>query len=301
MGVRLGELLLLVAAVVALAFVFVCVVRARARTRVAEPSGDPGDEEDGNEGRSTLTDTLAARLSAFGVPLDPFGFLVFVVIVPVAVAVIAMRLFGGFVAPALVAVVMAYFIVFAIVREWRRGRAWRFEEKLVDAVDLMAGALKGGESPTQALTTTGDACGKPILTEFAEVVHRLEAGMTPSRALDRMLKRYDSESVRLFANTLAAKWSAGGDMAPILLAVSRMMRDRLRHRLRVRAQLAGAVVTAILVALSPYVLVLAFSWRFPEWLESLLLHPIGPGMLFLAVCLQIVGFVWLHRILRVEA
>lgn len=302
MTAKLLELCLMLTSVAAL--VFLCVIFARAGLRTAgqrRQAASNGGRRDENGTAHGVGEMLARRVARAGLPLQPVAFLLCVVIIPLCVSLFVFQLFDGFVAPAVLAFVVSILLVCVIVREGRKARAWRFEEKLVDAVDLMASAIRGGENPTQALSTTGEACGNPVRFEFNEVARRLTVGMPIRRALGRMVGRYDSESVRLFTNTLAAKWTAGGDMAPVLLSISRMMRERLRHRLRIRAQLAGAWVTAILVAISPYILVFVFSWRFPEWLEGLLLHPLGPGLLFLAVCLQIVGFVWLHRIMRVES
>jgi Flp pilus assembly protein TadB len=55
-----------------------------------------------------------------------------------------------------------------------------------------------------------------------------------------------------------------------------------------------------MIALLPYVVVVVFRVFFPDWLTTLFDHPYGPGLLFMAVCLQIIGFTWLHRLMRTE-
>jgi len=289
-------------ALAALLTIIVFLVRAGLlgrRTASARRSGGNGNE-DAAESTEWL-DAVNAHLRAAGFPVHPAVFLILIVIVPCAAAVGVFHVMAYSMALALLAFALTVYVMLGIVREVRRFRTVRFEEALVDAVDLLAGALKGGESVVQALESTAEASERRVRREFREMAHRLQIGMSVPRAASSMLARYDSESTRLFVNTLAAKWTAGGDLAAVLTTVSRMMRDRLRQRLHVRAQLAGAWVTAVLIAVSPYVLILVFGRMLPDWLPSLLEHPLGPGLLFIAVCLQIVGFAWLHHIMRMDA
>jgi len=289
-------------ALAALVTVSVLLVRAgvlgrrEASSRRAERNGN-GESAEAPE----WLDTLNARVREAGFPVNPAAFLVLIVIVPCAAALAVFHAMAFSMALALLAFALTVYVMLGVVREVRRFRTVRFEEALVDAVDLLAGALKGGESIVQALESTAEASERRVRREFREMARRLQLGMPVPRAASAMLDRYDSESTRLFVNTLAAKWTAGGDLAAVLTTVSRMMRDRLRQRLHVRAQLAGAWVTAVLIAISPYVLVLVFGRLVPDWLPSLLAHPLGPALLFIAVCLQIVGFAWLHHIMRMDA
>lgn len=296
------ELSLMGLVALALVFLVVTYVRKVARTRRAQRS--LGRLDDGAVSGATSPAEGAepshfkSWIRAAGLPSNPGVFLVVVIIIPTLVALLAFRLLDGALGHASVAFALAVHVVRAVHRELFRRRALHFEEKLVDGIDLLAGALRGGENPPQAIASAASASGNPVRAEFREVCKRLQLGMPIRRAVARMVERYDSEGVRLFTNTLTAKWTTGGDMAPVVLAVNRMMRDRLRHRLRLRAQLAGAWIAAIMTAVSPYMVVLVFRWRQPDWLDSLMAHPSGPSLLFMAVCLQVVGFVWLYRIMR---
>jgi tight adherence protein B len=78
------------------------------------------------------------------------------------------------------------------------------------------------------------------------------------------------------------------------------MRERLQYRIHLKGQLAGAQVSSFMVAASPYILLIVYAWRKPEWLRLLLTHPLGSALLFSAICVQIVGFLWIQRIMRTD-
>jgi Flp pilus assembly protein TadB len=113
-----------------------------------------------------------------------------------------------------------------------------------------------------------------------------------------MAEGYDSEGLRIFSQTLIAKWDVGGDLAPVLLRVSRVMRDRLALKMRLRSELAGARLGALIVSVLPYLLLPVLLWRRPEWLRSLLEHPVGLQLLLAAILMQLLGVLWLRQILR---
>lgn len=183
---------------------------------------------------------------------------------------------------------------------WARRRAARFESGLADALGFMVGSLEAGENPLQAFSSAAAASAGAVRRELGEVAHRLRFGMSIQRALRPIVEGYDSEGVRLFAQSVAAKWQAGGDMVPILQSVARIVRERLAVRLHLRSHLAGARVVAVMIAALPYAVIPVYLWRMPNMLGRLLIHPLGPSLLTLAVLLQIVGWLWLGRILRVE-
>jgi Flp pilus assembly protein TadB len=164
----------------------------------------------------------------------------------------------------------------------------------------MVGSLEAGENPTQAFASAAEASRSLVRREFREVARRLTLGMHIRRALRRIIEGYDSEGVRLFTQTLIAKWEVGGDLIPIVESVARVIRERLKVSLHLKSQLAGARISSVMIALIPYALVPFFLWQRPESLERLLDHPLGPTLLTLAVLLQIIGFLWLRRLLRIE-
>jgi len=247
-----------------------------------------------------LPSSTDRKIRAAGIHVPGAFFHAFAVLLAALLALLVTELFEGLIIATAMAFFVALYIIYAIVFEIGRMRSFRFEEKLVDAIDIMSSTLRGTENPRQALATAGQVVPAPVGIELQEIVRRLEAGMDIRRALFRMQANFDSEGVRMFCSTLSAKWATGGDLAPTLASLNRLIRERLRHRMRVRSRLVGAQVSAWMVAISPYFILIALLVFSPEWIERLMRHAMGPTLLFFAICCQIIGFLWLRRMMRVE-
>lgn len=239
------------------------------------------------------------RTAGIGVP--PILFHSFSIIFAAVVALVVIELSHGLLLAGLLVMLGVLYLISSIVVDLGRRRTRRMEEKLVDAIDIMAATMRGSENPRAALSGAADIAPRPVAGELREIVRRLDLGMPVSRALLRLRTDYDCEGVRLFTSTLAAKWTAGGDLAPTLVSVNRVIRERLRHRMRVRSQMAGARTASWMVAVCPYLALAAIWWLHPEWLVRLFSHFYGPLLFWVAVGLQIVGFLWLKRMMRAEA
>lgn len=240
------------------------------------------------------------RLRAAGVAWGTTTYYSAMIVVAILAFLLFLELLPGQLLAAALASLVILWISWSLLGSWARHRATAFEEKLADAVGYMTSALEVGENPTGALASAANSAEGAVSRELAQVVTRLEAGTAIRPAMWPMAASYDSEGLRLFSQTLIAKWTAGGDMAPILRSITRIIHDRLAMRLRLRSELAGARLSAVLVAMMPYALIPVLLWRRPEWIGSLIRHPLGLQLLVAAVLLQLVGFIWLWRIMRIE-
>jgi tight adherence protein B len=208
------------------------------------------------------------------------------------IALLVVEIANGLLIAGLLAMLGVLYLIHSSVQEAGRRRT--------RTLDLMTATMRGSDNPRAALEGAAEIAPQPVAAELREVVRRLDLGMPIRRALLRLSSNYDCEGVRLFTSALATKWTVGGDLSPTLSAVNRVIRERLRHRQRVRSQLAGANVASWMVAICPY-LAMAAMWYFnPDWLRRLFSFHLGPFLFFAAVGLQIVGFLWLRRMARVE-
>lgn len=240
------------------------------------------------------------RLRAAGLPGPAEAYLFTGSLVAAAASIVLLGLLPAVPLVAAVGLALTLYLEWTAVAGLARRRANRFEQQLIDAIDLMAGTLYAGGTLTQSLRTAGEVSKQPLNGEFEEVFRRLALGMPTRRALAPMVESYDSEGVRLFSQTIAAKVDAGGELSPVLRSLNETLRDRSRQQRQVRAQLAGARLTAIAVVILPYLLAPLLAWLQPGWFGMLFSSNLGSAMLFIAVMLQIVGLLWLWHILERE-
>jgi tight adherence protein B len=305
--VQLLEILLLVIAVAAIVIVSFDLLRSPMRRRRERSYLDQLSSEDpeADGGARELEEPrrmprLQRLLRSAGLGLGVLAFLALAALFAVIVFLAILSISDRLLLTAILVAVLAFYLPFVVLTEWGRWRAWRFEERLMDPVDFLVSALDAGENPTQALDSAAGVGRDPVKAELRGVVGRLNAGVGIEGALEPMLRRYDSEGVRLFAQTLIVKWRAGGDLGGVMRKVAEVLRERVAINLRLKSELAGVQIAAILIALLPYLLIPFFLATRPTWSPALLDSPSGPVLLALAVSLQLVGFLWLRRILRLE-
>lgn len=243
---------------------------------------------------------ITRRLRAAGFRLGLITFGSVAVLLGTLVFLIFSSLLPQFPLGALAASGVFLYLLWVLIQGWGHLRSTRFEEKLTDAVEFMVSALRAGENPTAALASAAETSEGVVAVEFREIVHRLDLGMSIQQAVNRMVINYDSEGVRLFTQTLVVKWQAGGNMAPVLSSVARIMRERLKMRMRLHSELIGARVSGVIMAILPYAIIPVILWRRPEWMQELLSNPIGHQLFVGAVLLQIIGFIWLQRLVRTD-
>ncbi len=243
---------------------------------------------------------IERRLRATGLKINPLTFVLVTVVLALLALLSVQRMMpetpvAGWISAALAAAAMWMAMGWIAKR-----RARRFESMLSDAVSLMIGALRAGENITQAFATAAEASIGAVRKEFGEVARRLGIGMTIRRAVRPIAEGYDSRGTLLFTQTVIAKAQAGGDLAPVLEAVNRVIRERLRLRWRLERNLATARLAAIVMSAVPYLLIPFYLWHQPGWIDRIFEHPMGQRLVFAALMLQLLSFWWLRRILKVE-
>ena len=243
---------------------------------------------------------LDRRLRAAGLPGPAEAYLFAGSVLAAGASLLLLALLPAVPLVAVVGFALAIYLEWSAVAGLARRRAFRFEQQLVDAIDLMAGILDAGGTLTQSLRSAGSASEQPLRGEFEEAFSRLGLGMSIQRALAQMVERYDGEGVRLFSQTLAAKLEVGGELSPLLRLVTETLRDRARLQRQLRAQLTGVRLTAIAVVMLPYLVAPLLAWLQPGWLGPLFSGTLGPALLLMAVMLQIIGVLWLWQILEME-
>lgn len=240
------------------------------------------------------------KLRAAGLKGPAEAYVFAVSLLAAGVSVLLLRVLPALPLVALIGFAFALYLPWTAVNEWGKHRARNFERLLIEAIDLMSGALFAGSNLTQALRSAGSVAEEPVRGAFHEIDRRLTLGMPLHRAMGHMIDAFDGEGVRLFTQTLAAKSQAGGDLAPVLRSLNETLRDRWRQQRQVQAQLAGARISATAVAALPYLFAPVLVWMRPDWFKTLIDHPLGAPLLFFAVLLQMIGILWLWRILSRE-
>ena len=139
----------------------------------------------------------------------------------------------------------------AVLDSVRKRRLNRMMLLLPDALDLMARGLRVGHPLNTSLTSVANELPDPIGTEFGLISDQISYGDDLVDAVQEFAQRVDLEDVHYFAASVAIQHGTGGDLAEIIDTLSRVIRDRLALRRKVKAISAEGRLTAYFLTAVP--------------------------------------------------
>ncbi|MEV7541309.1 type II secretion system F family protein [Streptomyces sp. NPDC089915] len=193
-----------------------------------------------------------------------------------------------------------------LLRRWLRARE---RERARDAraagvVELcgaVVGELRAGAQPGQALTAairrTAAGPGGPGPAEAA-VLAAAAFGGDVSSALHEAAREPGAEGLAGMAACWRVSVDGGAGLAAGLDRLEGALRAERDRRESLRAQLAGARSTAVVLALLPLVGLLMGTALGADPLKVLLHSPVGWGCLAAGGVLEALGLLWCRRIVR---
>jgi tight adherence protein B len=191
-------------------------------------------------------------------------------------------------------------VPFAYVGWKRKKRMQAFEERFPEALDLLGRAVRAGHAFTTGLEMIAKESAEPVAGEFRTTFEEQNFGLPLRDALLNMTERMPSIDVRFFVTALLIQKETGGNLAEILDGLARVIRDRFRIYREVRVRTAqGRLTAGILIAL-PIAMMFILSVMNPSYMRILFEDPTGATMLTGAACLQVLGSVWLWKIIHIE-
>ncbi|WP_237285927.1 type II secretion system F family protein [Streptomyces niveus] len=188
-------------------------------------------------------------------------------------------------------------------RRLRAGERRRAAERRAEAVrglcDVFVGELRAGAQPADGLTTAVRAVGRDLGgLEIALVVADARFGGDVPAALRRAAWLPGAEGLVGVAACWRVAVDGGAGLAAGLERLGATLRAQRDQEDALRAQLAGAWSTVVVLALLPLV-GLAMGWAMGADPMNVLLHtPAGLSCLVVGGLLEAVGFWWAGRIVR---
>jgi tight adherence protein B len=189
-------------------------------------------------------------------------------------------------------------VVFLRVKRSRRMRA--FEEQFPEALDLIARALKAGHAFATGLKMVADELPEPVGPEFRKTFDEQNFGLPLKDALENLTLRIPLLDVRFFATAVLIQRDTGGNLSEILENLAHVVRERFKILRQVRVYTAHGRLTGYVLLALPAFLGVALMFINPEHMELLFRERMGQMMLMGAIVMQVFGFLWIKRIVKIE-
>jgi tight adherence protein B len=191
-------------------------------------------------------------------------------------------------------------IPYLLLRHRARRRKDRLEEQLPDAIDLLGRAMRAGHPLSAGFSMVADEAPEPVATEFRQTFEEQRFGLPFDDSLLALAERMASTDARILVTAITVHRQVGGNLAEILDNIAFMVRERFKLRRQLRVITAQGRLSGYVLAALPIVLGLALWVLNPEYMLPLLQEDTGRYLLAGAAVFQVVGYLWIRRILDIE-
>jgi tight adherence protein B len=227
---------------------------------------------------------------------------------PARLAIWAMGLTGLFYLPLMVwlgvgflpllpAILAAAASGYVFVRWARARRIARFSGQLPEALDIIVRGLRAGHPFRAAIGLVARELADPIGTEFGILLDEITFGLDQQVAIDHLRARVGQEDLAFLSIAVNIQTQTGGNLAEVLHTLARLLRNRSKLRLKVRALSSEGRLSGVFLSASPFVLFLIVNLVNPSYYGYLKGSPlVAPALIIGFFLLALGNFIIYHMV-----
>ena len=168
-------------------------------------------------------------------------------------------------------------------------RVDKFNNQLLDAINMLASCLKGGLSLLQGIEVLVEEMPAPINQELGLVIRENKMGISLEESLARLNKRMNLEELGLVINALLVARETGGELTKVFSRLSVTIRDnhKLKENIKtltLQGRMQGAIMSFLPIVFVAWVLSVD-----RHHFDIMMNNDLGRMLLVGAVVLQIIG------------
>jgi tight adherence protein B len=146
----------------------------------------------------------------------------------------------------------------------------------------------------------GDEAQEPLAGQFRRVFEEQRFGMPFDDALMGLTDRVPLTDVRILVTAILVQREVGGNLAEVLDKIAYVIRERFTIKRQIRVYTAQGRFSGVVLALLPIGVGSALFFINREYVVTLFVDPIARYFLVFAVILQVLGYLWIRKIVDVE-
>jgi tight adherence protein B len=186
------------------------------------------------------------------------------------------------------------------VRRQRTRRLNAFEELLPESIDLVGRALRAGHPLSAGFKMAADDGPEPVAGEFRRIFEEQRFGLPLQDSLLGLTDRVNLVDVRILVTAILIQREVGGNLAEILDNLSAVVRARFTIRRQIRVYTAQGRMTGYLLSALPIILFSILYMINGQYMSILFTDPIGKILVGVALSMQLIGFLWIRKIIKIE-
>ncbi len=174
------------------------------------------------------------------------------------------------------------------------------EEQFPDALEFLARSVRAGNAFSVGLELLAGEIGDPLKPEFLKLTREMALGAGLEEALYRLIGRVPLPEVRFFVAAVLLQRETGGNLGEVLGKLAVSVRERMQLRGKVRAASGQGRLTARVLTCLPVATMILLKLLSPAYIDAMTDSPVGRNLLAAAVVSQLLGYLAMQRIIRIE-
>lgn len=177
----------------------------------------------------------------------------------------------------------------------------KLEGQLVHGIRTLTSGVRAGLNLVQSMQLVARDSPAPLRHEFAHMLREYEYGIPLDEAMDNAAARIGSGDFRLLFSALQTHRQRGGDLGKTLDRIGDSIREIQRLENRVKTLTAEGRATARWLGAMPLaVMAIIYFMVDPSGIVSLFSDPLGKLIVLGIVALNLVGFLWIRKIVSLD-
>ncbi len=184
-------------------------------------------------------------------------------------------------------------------KRWK-GRITEINEQVEESMIYMANSFKANPALPDAIQDVINSMGPPITQELSVLLKEYKLGTPLDTALINMQNRVPARNLQLAVSALLIGRTVGGNIPGILEDIANTIRESYRLERVIDTQTAQGKMQAWVMGLMPLVVIGMFYMMDPELITPLFETLWGYMILAVATILNIIGVVFILKIVAIE-
>jgi tight adherence protein B len=180
----------------------------------------------------------------------------------------------------------------------RSKRLKALEAQLPEAVDVMVRSLRAGHPLPVAIAMVAREMGDPVGSEFGMVADEMTYGLDIETAMSNMRTRAGQSDLSFLVVAISIQSKTGGNLAEILMNLSRMVRERARMRRKIHSLSSEGRFSAIGLSVIPCVLAIIIQLTAPTYFSEVEHDPLFMPAVYTGLVMWAIGVFTLRRMVN---
>jgi tight adherence protein B len=175
-----------------------------------------------------------------------------------------------------------------------------FIEAFPTALDIIIRGVRAGLPLGECLKIIANESPEPLKSEFKQINEAQQMGMTIAQATQRMAERTPCAESHFFSIALGIQQQSGGNISETLANLSRVLRERKKMKMKIKAMSTEATASAAIIACMPPGVALMVYLSNPDYISLLWTTTTGQITLLISGTWMLMGILSIRKMINFE-